>query len=145
MIQFPLLNLKDDADQIAEARKSNKVVNYGVDDTVKAAGNKRLGIKAAHITIVSENKSRESFSTGFKINASHSGVEGARTVKYDIAKLAVLTGNTFGSMIQMIDFFMIDRAGDNDSMLDELKVDERKRLKCNVHAVLAVDAALLNF
>ena len=67
--QFSLLNLKDAADQIAEARKSNKVVNYCVDDTVKAAGNKRLDIKAVHITIVSENKSRESFSTGFKINA----------------------------------------------------------------------------
>ena len=39
---------------------------------------------------------------------------------------------------------MTDRAGDNDSMLDELKVDERKRLKCNAHVVLAVDAALEN-
>ena len=117
-------------------------MNYGVDDTVKAAGNKRLDIKAAHITIVSEIKSRESFFTGFKINASQSVVEGARTVKNDIAKLAVLIWNTFDSMIQMMDFFKTGRAGDNDSMLDELKVDERKRLKCNAHVVLAVDAAL---
>ena len=63
------------------------------------------------------------------------------TVKYDIAKLAVLTGKTFDSMIQMIDIFMTGRAGDNDSMLCELKVNERKRLKCNAHVMLAVDAA----
>ena len=63
-------------------------------------------------------------------------------MQYDIAKLAVLTGNTYESMIDMIDYFMTDRAPDNDRMLDELNIAETKRLKCNAHIVLAVDAAL---
>ena len=83
-------------------------------------------MKAAHITIVDEENERESFSTGFNTNISHSGVEVARTVTYDIAKLAVLTGNSFESLIEMIDFFMTDRVADNETMLDELKIDEKK-------------------
>ena len=142
MQQFSLLSLRDAATQISDARENNKVVNYGVDDTVKAAGNKRFDIKGAHIIITSEDKSRESFSTGFNINTSHSGVESAKTVQYDIAKLAVLTGNTYESMIDMVDYFMPVRATDNDRMLDELNIAETKRLKCNAHIVLAVDAAL---
>ena len=50
--QFSLLTLRDVAIQLTNARSSGKYVNYGVDDTVKAAGNKRFDIKAAHITIV---------------------------------------------------------------------------------------------
>ena len=45
-------------------------------------------------------------------------------------------------MKDMVDFFMTDRAGDNDCMLDELQVEEKKRLKCNAHVVLCVDAAI---
>ena len=37
---------------------------------------------------------------------------------------------------------MTDRAGDSDTMLDELDVDKKKRLKCNAHVLLAVDVAL---
>ena len=70
--QFSLLSLKDAATQITEAREQNRVVNYGVDDTVNAAGEKRVHIKGARITITS-GKSRESFSTGFNTNASHRG------------------------------------------------------------------------
>ena len=102
--QFSLLSLKDVATQITEAREQNRVVNYGVDETVKAAGNKRFDIKWTHITITSGN-SRESCSTGFNTNASHSGEESAKTIQYDIEKLAVLTGNTYESMIDMVDFF----------------------------------------
>ena len=126
------------ATQITEAREQNRVVNYGVDNTVKAAGNKRFDIKWAHITITS-GKSRESFSTGFNTNSSHSGEESAKTI-HDIAKLAVLTGNTYESMIDMVDFFMTDRAG--DCMLDKLQVEEKKRLKCNAHMVLCVRESL---
>ena len=140
--QLSLLSLRDAATQISDARENNKVVNYGVDDTVKAVGNKRFDINGAHITITSEDKSRESFSTGFNINTSHSGVESAKTVQYNIAKLAVLTGNTYESMTNMIDYFLTDRATDNDRMLDGLNIAETKRLKSNAHIVLAVDTAL---
>ena len=37
---------------------------------------------------------------------------------------------------------MNDRAGDSDVMLDTLGVDEKKRLKCNAHILLAVDVAM---
>ena len=59
----------------------------------------------------------------------HSGEESAKTIQYDIAKLAVLTGNTYDSMIDMVDFFMTDRAGDNDCMLDELQVEREETVK----------------
>ena len=42
----------------------------------------------------------------------------------------------------MIEVFMTDRAADNDVMLDELNVDERKALKCNAHVILCVAEAL---
>lgn len=37
---------------------------------------------------------------------------------------------------------MTDRAGDSDGMLDELSIDDTRRLKCNAHVLLAVDVAL---
>ena len=109
---------------------------------MKGAGKKKFDMIAANITIVGEDRSRESFSTGFNLNFSHSGTEATRTVRPDLAKRAVLTGNTSESLLEMIDFLMTDRAADNDVMLDELSVEERKRLKCNAHVILCIGAVL---
>ena len=56
--------------------------------------------------------------------------------------MSVLTNNTYHEILAMVDFFMTDRAGDSDVMLDELGVADKKRLKCNAHVLLAVDGAL---
>ena len=117
-------------------------MTYGVDDTVKAAGHRKHDVKTTHITIIDEHKDRETFSSGFYPNASHAGESAAETIKLDIAKMAVLTNNAYKDMFNLIDFFMTDRAGDSNVMLDTLEVDEKKRLKCNAHVLLAIDVAL---
>ena len=139
---FSLLSFKDMAESIVNAKAENKSVTYGVDDTVKAAGHKRHDVKTTHITIRDEEKNRETFTSGFYPNASHSGEAAAETVKHDIAKMAVLTNSTYKEILSLLDFFMTDRAGDADAMLDKLDIDAKKRLKCNAHVLLAVDVAL---
>ena len=109
---------------------------------LKAAGHKRFDVKTMHVTVIDEEKNRETFTSGFYQNASHSGKTSAETVKHDIAKMAILTNNTYWEMFQLIDFFMTDRAGDSDVMLSELGVDEKQKLKCNAHILLAIDVAL---
>lgn len=52
-------------------------------------------------------------------------------MRFDIAKMAILTENSYEDMIKMIDFFMSDRAADADLTLTELDIDESKRLKCS--------------
>ena len=56
--------------------------------------------------------------------------------------MAVLTENTYKDMFSMIDFFMNDRAGDGETMLDALGVEDRKRLKCNAHIILVSDVSI---
>ena len=82
------------AECIDNAGKKSQVVSYGSDDSVKAAGNKRLDVKTAHITIIGEDRSRESFCSGFYLNATHSGKDSAKTVAHDISKMEILTDNT---------------------------------------------------
>ena len=137
-----LISFADMADCIVKAESEGKCITYGTDDTVKAAGNKRHDAKTTHVTILDDDKKRETFTSGFYQNASHSGKSSAETVKHDVAKMAVLTNNTYRDILAMIDYFMTDRAGDADVMLDELDVPEEKRLKCNAHVLLAVDVAL---
>ena len=40
--------------------------------------------------------------------------------------MAVLTNNTYHDMFNLIDYFMTDRAGDSDTMLDALGVDKKR-------------------
>ena len=119
---FSLITLRDAAQTITNARSENKVVSYGCDDTVKAAGNLKMDIKTARITVVGEDYKRESFSTGFNRNVTHSGGHSSMIVSHDISKLAVLTNNSFEDMKSFIVFFMTDKAATGDSMLDELGV-----------------------
>ena len=97
---------------------------------------------SGHITILDEEKDRETFTSGFYQNASHTGKIAAETVQHDVAKMAILTNNTYRGILDQFQYFMTDRAGDSDVMLDELGIDESKRLKCNAHVLLAVDVAL---
>ena len=108
----------------------------------RQGGNKKFYIKTGHITIIGNNRKRESFSTEFHLNPSHSGKEAAKTVKHDLAKMAILTSNNYEDMAGMIDYFMNDRAGDGELMLDELDVGKKKRLKCNANPLLCVENAL---
>ena len=74
---FAILSFTDMAEHIENAQKNDAVVAFGTDDTVKAAGNKKFYIKTGHITIIGNNRKRESFSTEFHENPSHSGKEAA--------------------------------------------------------------------
>ena len=125
-----------------EANKEEKTVMFGMDDTVKGAGHKRFDVKTTHVTIIDDDKNRETFTSVFYPNASHAGEAAVETVRHDIAKMAILTNNTYREVFDLIDYFMSDRAGDSDVMLDILGVEQKKRLKCNAHVLLAVDISL---
>ena len=142
LADFSLLSFLDMAESIENAKANGQVVTYGIDDTTKAAGFKKFDMKTNHITIIGEDKTRETYTSGFYQNISHKGIHAADTIRHDIAKMAVLTENTYEEMKDMIDFFMTDRAGDADTMLDELSVAEERKLKCNAHILLAVDNAM---
>ena len=122
------------AESMVEAKDEGKTVTYGVDDTVKAAGNKRHDVKTMHVTIIDGEKKRETFTSGFYPNASHAGQAAAETVSLNIAKMFILTNNTYREMFEMIDYFMTDRAGDSDVMLDALGVNEQgTAMSCLMH------------
>ena len=62
---FALISYRDMAESIAKDSEQGKVVSYGNNDTVKAAGNKRLDVKTVAITVIGEEKQSEIFSSGF--------------------------------------------------------------------------------
>ena len=138
---YSLLSFADMAERIEGAREREEVVTFGVDDSIKAAGNNKYDLKTGHITLIDTQKSKETFTTGFKENASHCGKDAARIIQHELAKMAVLTGNTYEDMKDMVDYFMNDRSGDGDIMLDEIGVDKDKRLKCSAHVILTVEVA----
>ena len=118
---------------------TEKLVTYGTDDTVKAAGKKKIDMKTTHVTIIDAD---HIVTSGFYENASHGGEFAADTVRHDIAKMAILTGNTYEDMLKFIDFFMTDRAGDATTMLNNLDIEEGRRLKCNAHIMLGVAVSI---
>ena len=85
---YVLLSFTDMAQSMVDAHNDSKVVTYGSDDTIKAAGNRKFDMKTAHITITFESKERESFSSGFYPNVLHSGEASAKTVMHGISKMA---------------------------------------------------------
>lgn len=122
--------------------KQEKVVTLGVDDTSKAAGHRKIDVKTTHLTIIDpDTKKKETFTTGFTPNASHSGKDSALAIEYELKRLAVLGGVSHEEIAMMIDFVMTDRAADNDVMMAELNLDAGK-LKCSGHIVLGVDHAI---
>ena len=62
---FAIPSFTDMAERIEIAKQNNAVVTYGVDDTLKAAGNNKYDLKTGHITIIGDQKEKETFTTGF--------------------------------------------------------------------------------
>ena len=141
-----LLNFKYVAQTIQDTHNVGGTVTSGWDDTTKAAGHRVHDAKSGRVTCVTSvldsdgqpKKLRQSFTTGFHPNISHKGEDAAITVKSVVGQMAVLCGVQFEDMFQFLDFFMNDRAGDSDTMLDNLGVTEERRLKCNAHPLLCV-------
>ena len=80
--------------------------------------------------------------TGYIENASHSGSDGAELYRFRIKCLAALADVTVDNILEFIDFFMTDRAGDNATLLESLDVDSKKIIKCSAHVILGVDHAV---
>ena len=144
------LNFKFVAETIEKTHEAGGTVTAGWDDTVKAAGHRLHDVKSGRITCVTneidsegnEKKIRHSLTTGFLPNISHSGQDSAVAVRSAISQMAVLCSVQYEEMTDFIDFYMNDRAGDSDTMLDELGVEEDRRLKCNAHCILCIQNAI---
>ena len=145
-----MMNFKYVAESIEKTKEAGGTVTSGWDDTVKSAGHRLHDVKSGRITCVTkevdkdgnEKRVRQSMTTGFLPNISHSGQDSAVAVRSSISQMAVLCKVQFEEMIDFIDFFMNDRAGDSDTMLDELGVSEDQRLKCNAHCILCIQNAI---
>lgn len=141
-----LMNFKYVAETIQRTNMSGGTVTSGWDDTLKASGHRLHDAKSGRITCVTSGvdsegntkKHRQSFTTGFTSNISHKGEDAAISVKSVVGQMAVLCQVQFEEMFDFINFFMNDRAGDSDTMLDSLGVPEEQRLKCNAHPILCV-------
>ena len=83
LADFSLLSFLDMAESIENAKANGQVVTYGIDDTTKAAGFKKFDMKTNHITIIGEDKTRETYTSGFYQNISHKGIHAADTIRHD--------------------------------------------------------------
>ena len=141
-----ILNFKHMGECLIAAKDAgNAVATFGVDDTTKAAGHKTMDVKTGHLTIVKTGEAgstRQTFSTGYLENISHSGFDSASGVQSWLSQMAILTGVSYQELIEMFDFWITDRAGDSDTCLDELGVESEKRMKCNAHILHCVDQAM---
>ena len=145
-----LLNVQFAAESVVKTFKAGGTTTFGTDDTVKSSGYRTHDTKTGHLTLVDKvtdtegtiTKKRKVFTTGFLENISHSGADSAKAAKLWISEMAVLAGTSYDEMKSFIDFFMNDRAGDSDTMLDALDVTEERRLKCNAHPLLAVQNSI---
>ena len=68
-----MLNFKLLAEKVVKAKERGDAVVMGVDDSLKADGNKRYDVKTGHFTIVDKDRKRSTYSSGFSHNISHSG------------------------------------------------------------------------
>ena len=145
-----LLNLKYVADKITH-KEDNEVVTWRFDDTKKSAGHRLYDVKTNNITINSPDMSRESYTTGFTENISHSGTDQATSIKQTLQILSVLASEndddkvTVDDIKHNISFWMSDRSKDGSLALDELEVSEDNRLKCCAHTTLCVDDTIDSF
>ena len=122
-----LLNFQFAAKAIQEANDEGGTVTLGVDDTVKASRFRVHDVKTGRITIVNKkgdlndddktNKPRQTFTTGFLPNISHSGQHSAVNVRTWISQMAVLCEVQYEEMFDFFNFFMNDRVSDSDAML----------------------------
>ena len=122
--QGAILNLRHLGMQIA-TKSEGTVITWGFDDTTKAGGNKVFDIKASNITFKGDGMDRQTFTTGFTPNISHSGQDQATTMKYSLQTLAILIREeiddnefSYNELWEHRDFFMSDRSADGNIVLD---------------------------
>ena len=135
-----ILNLKLVAEYLVN-KDEQTVITVGTDDTTKAAGHKLYDIKTDHYTIRTP-QGKETLTTGFVENASHSGNDAAKAYEYKLKCLSILADTTVDEIKSNIDFWMTDRASDCTDFLEKLGVETHKVLKCCGHLVLGIDNAV---
>ena len=118
------------------------VVTVGLDDTTKAAGHKTYDIKTDHITMKVKSQPKKILTTGYIENLSHSGDDGAAAYNHKLKCLSILADCSVEDLKSHIDFWMSDRGSDLDVLLENLGVEEEKRLKCCAHIILCIDNAI---
>ena len=142
-----LINLKYVANKIRDKRV-NQILTLGFDDTTKAAGRQLFDVKSTNITLDGDDMDRETYTTGFSPNLSHSGQDQSTTLRHSLQVLSVLAKNepddhySIEDIIENFDFWMSDRSADGNIVLDNLGIDENKRLKCCGHTTLCIDDAI---
>ena len=145
-----LLNLRFVADKIVH-KENNQIVTWRFDDTKKSAGHRLYDVKTNNITINGPNMKRESYTTGFTENISHSGQDQGASINQTLQILSVLATENNEDQVSVeeikesIDFWMTDRSTDCSVALDELEVCDEKRLKCCAHTSLCVDESIDSF
>ena len=118
------------------------IKTIGFDDTTKAAGRRLFDSKALNITVDGDGKHRRAYTTGFHPNLSHSGEDQTETLKFALEQMAVLAGVGLDEFIEQVDFWMTDRSGDGDIVMENLGVDSQKILKCSAHIILCIDKSI---
>ena len=136
-----ILNLKYLANHIFN-KDDKDIVTWGTDDTVKKAGNKLFDAKTSHITIAGENKARQTFTTGFDPNISHTGEHSAFSINTKLKMLCVLTNQKSEDLKAGIDFWMGDRADDVTKAMEILGIESKKVLRCSAHITCGADNAV---
>ena len=68
--------------------------------------------------------------------------DGAKAYEFKLKCLAILSNSTVDEVKSAIDFWMTDRAGECDSLLQNLGVEQSKMLKCSAHIILGIDNAI---
>ena len=136
-----LLNMKHVASYLTN--KGDNVITVGLNDTTKAADDKMFDIEADHITVRGP-EGKKSFTIGFMENISHSGEDSAATHEEKLKILANLGDSTLDKIKNEVDFWMSDRAGDNETFRESMAIPESKNLKCCAHITLGVDNACDN-
>jgi len=91
--------------------------------------------------MVSGPEGKTVLTTGFIENKSHSGEDSAKAYEHKLAILAVLADSTVEEIKSEIDFWLTDRAADNDTLLRNLGAEISQILKCCGHLILGVDNA----
>ena len=134
-----LLNLRHVAKILMD---HDSVTTIGFDDTTKAAGHKLFDSKALNITVDGDGRHRKSYTTGFHSNLSHSGEDQTQSLKFALEQMAVLAGTGLEELIEQVDFWMTDRSGDGDIVMENLGIDDQKILKCNAHVILCIDKCI---
>lgn len=120
-------------------KTSEQCFTLCTDDTVKSAGHRVFDTKTNVLVAKEKGEARKSLSLGFLENKSHSGKDSADQVRQMFHMIASLHDISTDEMIDRVDFFMTDRAGDAKRMLEELNITPTKWIKCNAHIVLCVD------